>query len=79
MKLKILMPTLATMAIAACTKAPETSEAGQELEERLQRMEAQLARIEAAITASHPAAATGLQTKEQLKIYVSGAVVKPGQ
>lgn len=78
MKLHHQIGIIALFGITACTKAPDTAAANKHLDERLQKMEAQLSRIESALEGSTKAVQAA-PPKEQIKIYVSGPVAKPGQ
>ena len=78
MKLKQLAAILATAALVGCTKSTPVASPGPEIEQRLQAIESQLARIESAIQAGHSPALSA-NTKEQIKIYISGEVKNPGQ
>jgi len=78
MKLEHQLAIIAVLSVTACTKAPETTTVNQHFDERLQKMEAQLSRIESALEASTKAVQAA-PAKEQIRIYVSGPVAKPGQ
>jgi protein involved in polysaccharide export with SLBB domain len=79
MKLYHHLAFIALLGTSACSKAPDTSATSLRLEERLQKMEAQLARIETAVGTQSTAISQTTPTKEQIKIYVSGLVAKPGE
>ena len=79
MKLRHHLAFIVFLSTVACSKAPDTSTASLRLEEQLQKMEAQLARIETAVAARPSTANQTTPTKEQIKIYVSGMVAKPGE
>jgi protein involved in polysaccharide export with SLBB domain len=79
MKLHPHLAFIVLLCTVACSKAPDTSTATLRLEERLQKMEAQLARIETAVAARPSETTPATPSKEQIKIYVSGSVAKPGE